>query len=138
MSGNAKTMTMGFGKTTKAPFGELVERTEQALQQEGFGVLCRIDVQATLKQKLGADMPPYLILGACNPPLAHRALTAEPGIGLMLPCNVVVRQVAEGQHRVEVINAGAMAEMFPGAGLEEVAAEVTGKLRRVLDAVIPD
>jgi len=132
-----KALEVGFGRDSGLSYDELVEKTEKALQENGFGVLCRIDVQATLKEKLGEEMPPYLILGACNPPLAHRALTAEPGIGLMLPCNVVVRQVAEGRNRVEVINANAMSVLFPEAGIEDVAAEVTQKLQKVLDTVIP-
>ena len=130
-------MTVGFGRTSTLPFDELVQRTESELQREGFGVLTRIDVKATLKQKLDVDMPPYLILGACNPPLAHRALTAEPAIGLMLPCNVVVRQVAPDKNRVDVINANAMSELFPDAGIEDVAGEVSRKLQRVLEAIVP-
>ena len=137
MSMDIKALEVGFGRDSGLSYAELVEKTEKALQENGFGVLCRIDVKATLKEKLGEDIPPYLILGACNPPLAHRALTAEPGIGLMLPCNVVVRQVAEGRNRVEVINANAMSVLFPEAGIEDVAAEVTQKLQKVLDTVIP-
>ena len=132
-----KAMEVGFGRDSALSYEELVDKTEKALQENGFGVLTRIDVKATLKEKLGEEMPPYVILGACNPPLAHRALTAEPGIGLMLPCNVVVREVAEGRNRVEVINANAMSALFPEAGIEDVASEVTQKLQKVLDAVVP-
>ena len=132
-----KAMEVGFGRDSALSYEELVDKTEKALQENGFGVLTRIDVKATLKEKLGEEMPPYVILGACNPPLAHRALTAEPGIGLMLPCNVVVREVAEGKNRVEVINANAMSALFPEAGIEDVAAEVTQKLQKVLDTVVP-
>jgi uncharacterized protein (DUF302 family) len=132
-----KALEVGFGRDSDLSYDELVEKTEKALQENGFGVLTRIDVKATLKEKLGEEMPPYVILGACNPPLAHRALTAEPGIGLMLPCNVVVREVADGKNRVEVINANAMSMLYPDAGIEDVAAEVTQRLQKVLDTVVP-
>ncbi len=128
-------MQIGFGKIVDVSFEEALRRTEEALAREGFGVLTRIDVRETLKNKLGAEMPPYQILGACNPPLAHQALTRAPEVGLLLPCNVVVRQVAGGKIRVEVINAESMSAMLPGRDLSEVATKVNALLARVLDAV---
>ena len=125
----------GMGKDVQMPFEKALERTQEALKKEGFGILTRIDVKVTLKEKLGVDFSPFVILGACNPPLAHKALTLEPEIGLMLPCNVVVRDVGAGKVRVETVNASAMATLFPGAGLEEVSKEVNEHLARVLESI---
>ena len=125
----------GMGKDVQMPFETVLERTQEALKKEGFGVLTRIDVKATMKEKLGVDFTPFVILGACNPPLAHKALTLEPEIGLMLPCNVVVRDVGAGKVRVEAVNARAMAGLFPGAGLEEVSNEVNERLARVIESI---
>ena len=125
----------GIGKDVQMPFEAALEKTQEALKKEGFGVLTRIDVKATMKEKLGADFSPFVILGACNPPLAHKALTLEPEVGLLLPCNVVVRDVGSGKIRVEAINAGTMAGFFPGAGLEEVSNEVNARLARVIESI---
>ncbi len=125
----------GMGKDVSMPFEKVLEKTQEALKKEGFGVLTRIDVKATLKEKLGVDFSPFVILGACNPSLAHKALSLEPEIGLMLPCNVVVRDLGEGKVRVEAVNARAMAGLFPGAGLEEVSNEVSERLVRVLESI---
>jgi uncharacterized protein (DUF302 family) len=123
------------GKTVDLSYEKVLGKVEQLLADEGFGVLCRIDVKEKLKEKIGVDMEPYMILGACLPPMAHKAITAEPEIGIMLPCNVVVRQV-EGGTRVEVVNTDAMVQMFPGSDtLAGVAADVGQKLQKVLDAV---
>jgi uncharacterized protein (DUF302 family) len=124
----------GFGTTLDLGYEEAVRRVKEALQAEGFGVLTEIDVAQTLKEKLGAQMPPYLILGACNPPLAHRALTAEPQIGLLLPCNVVVR--ADGAlTRVEVADPEAMLAIASTRELDAVAAEAKQRLQGVVAAL---
>ncbi len=125
----------GFGKTVKLGFDTAVERVTQELQKEGFGVLTDIDVAATLKKKLNQEMPPYRILGACNPPLAHRALAAEPSIGLLLPCNVVVRQNETGAVLVEIMDPNAVLDLVDKPAIAELAREVRQKLERVLQAV---
>lgn len=125
----------GFGKTVAFSFDVAIEKVTQELQKEGFGVLTDIDVAATLKKKLNQDMPPYRILGACNPPLAHRALTAEPSIGLLLPCNVVVRQDDAGQVHVEFMDPNAVLELVDKPEIGQLASEVRQKLERVLKAL---
>ncbi len=120
--------------TTGLGFDEAVARTEAALAQEGFGVLSRIDVAATLRAKLGVDREPYLILGACNPTLAHGALQAEPPVGVLLPCNVVVR-VEDGVTYVEAVSAEKMLGVVGREELRETAVEVDERLRRVVAAV---
>lgn len=128
------TETFTMSTTTSLPFEQALESARGALSAEGFGVLCEIDVQATMKAKLDVDRDPYLILGACNPPLAHRALEAEPEIGALLPCNVVV-YVAGGTTRVSAIDADRMLSIVGRDDLEPVAAEVRERLRRVIEAI---
>lgn len=125
---------IGIGRKVSGTFDAVVARTEAALKEQGFGVLTRIDVKATMKEKLDVDVPSNVILGACNPPLAHQALTIEPRVGLLLPCNVVVRQDGKAV-RVEAIEPFAMVEMFPDSDLNAVAAEASDRLRRAIEAI---
>ena len=125
----------GFGKTVASSFDAAVDKVTQELQKEGFGVLTDIDVAATLKKKLNQDIPPYRILGACNPPLAHRALEAEPSIGLLLPCNVVVRQDDAGKVQVEFMDPNAVLDLVAKPEINRLASEVRQKLERVLQAL---
>ena len=125
----------GFGKTVDVSFADAVDRVTQALQQEGFGILSDIDVAATLKKKLNKDMPPYRILGACNPPLADRAITIEPCIGLLLPCNVVVRQDDSGQVHVEFMNTNAVLQLVDKPEIAELASDVRQRLERVMASI---
>jgi uncharacterized protein (DUF302 family) len=118
--------------TTAIPFPEAVERIRAELKEEGFGVLSEIDVQATLREKLGAEMEPYLILGACNPPLAHQALDTEPELGTLLPCNVVVYE-RNGETHISAIDAERMLSIVDNDELAPIAMQVRDKLARVLD-----
>jgi uncharacterized protein (DUF302 family) len=114
------------------PFDEAVAAVREALKQEGFGVLTEIDVQQTLKEKIGAEVASHVILGACNPPLAFAALQADIDMSLLLPCNVTVRQ-EEGSVIVSIIDPMLMSEMSPSPDLKEVAETARGKLVRVID-----
>lgn len=124
----------GLGGKVALPYAEAVEKTKEALKAEGFGVLCEIDVQATLKAKLGVDRTPYVILGACNPTLAHQALEAEPDLGLLLPCNVVVYE-DQGSIYVKAIEPGKMLSVVENPALDPVAKQVREKLERVLASI---
>jgi uncharacterized protein (DUF302 family) len=125
----------GFGKHVDLGFEDAIEKVTEELGKEGFGVLTEIDVQATLKKKLGEDMPPYRILGACNPPLAHQAVTAVPEIGLLLPCNVLVREDDEGKVHVSFMDPGSVLGLVDNPGVVPLAEQVKEKLERVMAAL---
>jgi uncharacterized protein (DUF302 family) len=129
-------MSYGNAVTLHQPFGEVVSAVRTALAAQGFGVLTEIDVQATMKAKLDADLAPYLILGACNPPLAHRALQADPSVGLLLPCNIVVRETPDGTV-VEAIDPMMMVNVSGTPALQHVADEAAERLGAALAALSP-
>lgn len=121
----------GITTTLAVPYEEAVEKVRATLKEEGFGVLTEIDVKATLKQKLDIDTEKYVILGACNPPFAHRALTADPYVGLLLPCNVIVFE-KEGKSVVSAIDPISMMADSPNPELQAVAREVRPRLERAI------
>jgi uncharacterized protein (DUF302 family) len=121
-----------LSESTSRPFDDAVERLREELRGEGFGVLCEIDVQATLREKLGVETGRYLILGACNPPLAHRALEAEPELGVLLPCNVVVYE-RSGETRIAAVDPERMLSIVENDDVAPVAAEVKERLRAVVE-----
>jgi uncharacterized protein (DUF302 family) len=124
----------GIGRELAEPFDSALPRVLDALKAEGFGVITEIDVQQTMKEKLGVDGRPHRILGACNPKLAHAAMEVEPDLGVLLPCNVDVYEV-DGGTRVVAINAGAMMGMVGNADLMPIADEVQTRLGRVLESL---
>lgn len=124
-----------FGRTVGMGFDQAVQRVTEELAKVGFGVLSDIDVQATMKKKIGLEMPPYRILGACNPGYASRAIAAEPQIGALLPCNVVVRQDAAGQVHVEAMDPRAVLQLVDNPAVPELANEVRGKIEQALAAL---
>ena len=121
--------------STSLDFPDAVSRVRETLAEEGFGILTEIDVQATLQEKLGEDLPPYLILGACNPPYAHQALELEPELGALLPCNVVVYTQQDGTTRVSAVDPVAMLGMVGRPELEPIADEIEEKIERALQKV---
>lgn len=128
-------MEYGFFTKLEPPFDQAVIKVTEALESQGFGVLTEIDIKATMKAKLDIDRLPYKILGACNPSLAHQALEAEPDIGLLLPCNVVVREENDGQVSVGFMDPQAVLTLVDKDGVEELAKEVRGRLEKVRDMI---
>lgn len=126
-------MAYFFSKVLNTTFEDALERATLGLQKEGFGILTEIDVKATMKKKLNEDYPNYKILGACNPPFAHRALQVDPLIGTMLPCNVVVRELPEASVEVAAVDPVASMQAVQNPRLGTIAREVQAKLRRVID-----
>jgi uncharacterized protein (DUF302 family) len=136
MNGSDLTLPYGFGATIDVPYDAAVKRVRDALADEGFGVLTEIDVAATLKKKLDIEFRPYIILGACNPPLAHQALSNELEIGLLLPCNVVVHAADDERSSVvSIMDPGAALSLAGNPAIAPVAADVKARLQRVLDVV---
>jgi len=125
----------GFSKKLDAPYEQAKKKIIAALKEQGFGVLTEIDVKATLKKKLDVDFRRYVILGACNPPLAHQALSAELEIGLLLPCNVIVYETQDGGAVVSAMNPAAAMGIVDNPALAEVAEQVTGKLQQAVDNI---
>jgi uncharacterized protein (DUF302 family) len=130
----ADTIQYGYVRDVALSFEEAIAKTEAALKTEGFGVLCQIDIQAKLKEKLGVDFPRYVILGACNPPIAHQALQQEINLGLLLPCNVVVYEQG-GAVRVGAVDALKLLSVVGNPAMEVMARQVNEKLRRAVDSV---
>lgn len=131
-----QTTRYGIGTTVQGTYAEVVERTKAALAAEGFGVLAEIDIAATLKKKLDVDFRPYVILGACNPPLAHQALTAERDIGLLLPCNVIVYQSDDpARCTVAAMDPVEALKLTGNAAIGPIAEDVRARMQRVLEAV---
>ncbi|WP_280222627.1 DUF302 domain-containing protein [Nocardia neocaledoniensis] len=130
-------MNLALSTTLTASFDDAVARTRNALQEQGFGVLTEIDMQATMKAKLGTDMERYLILGACNPPLAHRAVEVNRQIGLLLPCNVIVREdpAAPGTVRVEAMNPQLLVQVTDEPALAPIADDAGARLQAAIDAL---
>jgi uncharacterized protein (DUF302 family) len=119
-------------QTVRLPYEQALKKTRESLQREGFGVITEIDVRKTVKEKLGKEFRRYIILGACNPPLAHRALSAEPEIGTLLPCNVCVWDNGDGRSTVAAIDVKSLFQLVQNPGLADIAEQVQAMLRRVV------
>lgn len=122
-----------FNKTLNGNFDQIIEKITEELKKEDFGILTEIDIQETLKKKLDVDFKKYKILGACNPPYAHKALVAEDKIGTMLPCNVIVQEISKGVVEVAAVNPMASMQSVENEDLKEIAQEITAKLKKVIE-----
>ncbi len=131
----ARAMNYYTSKTVSLSFDDVIEKVTEELKKEGFGVLTDIDVKQTLKKKLNVDFKKYRILGACNPPFAYKALQAEDKIGTMLPCNVIVQEISEGQSEVAVIDPVASMQAVVNPVLKDIAEEIQKKLKRVIENI---
>ena len=131
----SKSQEYGYVATVDLPFEDAVARMEAGLQNEGFGILCKIDIQAKLKEKLGVEFPRYVILGKCNPPLAYQALQEEINLGLLLPCNAVVYE-RNGQVHVGVVDVEKMLSVVGNPGMEQMARDVNKRLRSVVNNIV--
>jgi uncharacterized protein (DUF302 family) len=132
---NGDGTTYSFGRNVALPFDAAVQRVIDELAKVGFGMLTDVDVAATMKRKLDLEMPPYRILGTCNPTFASRAIAAEPAIGALLPCNVVVRQLSDGLVRIEAMDPYAVMSLVDRAEIGEIAGQVRGLLEVSIDRV---
>ncbi len=133
-----KVKEYAFTKVLNTSYEDAVSKITDALKEEGFGVLTEIDVKATLKKKLGVDFRKYVILGACNPPYAHRTLQADLDVGLLLPCNVIVYETDDKKAYVSAINPVSALEVIKNEDLRKIASEVSEKLKKVMDKVSKD
>lgn len=128
-------MSYYFSKTVHMNFEKATSRAIEELKNEGFGILTEIDVTETLKRKLNVDFPNYTILGACNPPFAYRALQAEPHIGVMLPCNVIIRELEDGKTEVAAVDPLASMQAIQNEELQSIAREIQMKLKKVIESL---
>ncbi|WP_026836497.1 DUF302 domain-containing protein [Gillisia sp. JM1] len=128
-------MNYYFNKTVKGNFEEIIEKVSKELEKEGFGVLTDIDIKATFKKKLDVDFQNYRILGACNAPYAHKALTAEDKVGTMLPCNVIVQQLDDNSIEIAAVNPLASMQAIENSELKDIAEEITKKLKKVISNI---
>ncbi len=138
MPGTQSSARYAIARTTKLPFSEVDRRVREHLQEEGFGVLTEIDVRATMQKKLGVEIAPYTIMGACNPALALQAISAEPDVGLLLPCNVVIRELPEGGTLVEALDPVVQLEVAGNERLKTLSGQVRERLERVVKRVVAD
>lgn len=127
--------TYSISTKVNLPYEQALAKTRDALKAEGFGVITEIDVRKTVKEKLGAEFRPYIILGACNPPMAHKAISTEPEIGLLMPCNVCVWDNEDGTSTVAAVDVGAMFQFVQNPALTDVAETVNSKLRKVIESM---